>query len=158
MPYQHYYQSPIGTMLLEADEKHLLKVSFKDLDQKESLEKSNVSILLQAVKQLDEYFAGKRKEFTVPLSQQGTAFQQSVWEALTTIPYGGVNNYQDIAVKLCNPKAVRAVGMTNGKNALAIFVPCHRVIGKNGKLTGYAHGLWRKEWLLTFEQKALQQV
>lgn len=146
------YKSPLGTIMLQSDENRLLSLDFTD--QQEVIFSKN-SILEQTVKELDEYFAGKRLEFTVPIHQEGTNFQVSVWKALTTIPYGEVKSYFDIATQVGNPKAVRAVGMTNGRNPIGIIVPCHRVIGKNGKMVGYASGVWRKEWLLNHEKNVL---
>jgi methylated-DNA-[protein]-cysteine S-methyltransferase len=102
--------------------------------------------------QLDEYFLGKRKNFDLPLSLHGTTFQLAVWKQLETIPYGKTKTYKDIAIGVGNEKAVRAVGLTNGRNPIAIVVPCHRVIGSNGKMVGYASGVWRKEWLLAHER------
>lgn len=104
-----------------------------------------------ALTQLSEYFAGTRTHFTLPLAPQGTQFQQKVWQALCSIPYGETCSYGDIAKCIENPKGVRAVGLANGKNPIAIVVPCHRVIGANGKLTGYAGGLERKAGLLKLE-------
>ncbi|MFA0411948.1 methylated-DNA--[protein]-cysteine S-methyltransferase, partial [Vibrio splendidus] len=106
-------------------------------------------------KQLDEYFAGKRTSFDLPLKPQGTDFQLKAWVALTTIPYGETISYGEQAKRMDNPKAVRAVGGANGKNPFSIVVPCHRVIGANGTLTGYTGGMNRKEWLLDFELKIL---
>ena len=103
--------------------------------------------------QLDEYFAGKRKVFDIPLNLCGTKYQKKVWNVLTTIPYGETRSYKDIAAITGNKKASRAVGGANNKNQIAIRVPCHRVIGANGKLTGYAGGLDKKKWLLEHESK-----
>lgn len=103
--------------------------------------------------QLEEYLAGERKRFDLPLCPQGTAFQKKVWEALCTIPYGQTRSYADIAVQIGDPKACRAVGMANNRNPIAILVPCHRVIGKNGDLTGYAGGLEIKRRLLDLEKQ-----
>ena len=106
-----------------------------------------------AVKELEEYFKGKRKEFTVPCRPEGTDFQKRVWEALTRIPYGETRTYKEIAAEAGNPKASRAVGMANNKNPVPIIIPCHRVIGSDGKLTGYAGGLGVKEFLLNLERE-----
>ena len=105
------------------------------------------------MQQLREYFAGKRQVFTLRLLQPGTPFQQKVWETLLSIPFGQTASYLRIAQMLDNPEAVRAIGSANGRNQLAILVPCHRIIGQDGKLTGYAGGLWRKHWLLDHERK-----
>ena len=163
MLYTSYYNSPLGTISLQSNERALLGLDFVNEETELKIkredrsirEESKSKILLQTVKELDEYFAGKRLKFTVPIYQEGTPFQVSVWKALTTIPYGKVKSYLDIATQVGNSKAVRAVGMTNGKNPIAIIVPCHRVIGKNGKMVGYASGVWRKEWLLAHEKKVL---
>ena len=107
----------------------------------------------QAKKEVAEYFEGKRKKFELPLHTPGTDFQNAVWNGLTKIPYGQTVSYQEQANQLQNPKAVRAVASTNGKNRIAIVIPCHRVIGSNGKLTGYAGGIERKKWLIEFEER-----
>ncbi|MDC5805819.1 methylated-DNA--[protein]-cysteine S-methyltransferase [Vibrio europaeus] len=149
------YVSPLGTITLQANEKGLLGVWFEiQTTQPEELGQlsKNDPILIKAIKQLDEYFSGDRREFDLPISAVGTKFQQQVWEALTTIPYGETWSYQDLANAIGNPKAVRAVGLANGKNPVSVIVPCHRVIGKNGKLTGYAGGVERKAKLLKLEQ------
>jgi methylated-DNA-[protein]-cysteine S-methyltransferase len=109
-------------------------------------------VLEAALDQLAAYFAGDLKEFDLPLAAVGTPFQQRVWAELVKIPYGQTWSYLDVAQRLGDPKAVRAVGLANGRNPIAIVVPCHRVIGANGKLTGYAGGLWRKERLLSLER------
>ena len=111
-------------------------------------------VLKKAVSQLEEYFLGQRKEFTLPLNPQGTPFQKQVWEALRTIPYGETRSYKEVAIAIGNPKACRAVGMANNKNPIAIITPCHRVVGANGKMVGYAGGLGIKEALLEVESKA----
>ncbi|WP_394129805.1 methylated-DNA--[protein]-cysteine S-methyltransferase [Shewanella maritima] len=109
--------------------------------------------LIKMIRQLQEYFAGTRLTFDVPLAAKGTEFQQQVWQALTQMQYGEACCYSDIAEQINRPKAMRAVGAANGANPIAIVVPCHRVIGKNGKLTGYAHGLPMKSYLLSLESK-----
>lgn len=114
--------------------------------------KERTDCLQQAFSQLEEYFAGERKVFTLPLAPEGTPFQKKVWQALCTIPYGETRCYQEIAVLSGNAKASRAVGMANNKNPISIFIPCHRVIGKNGKLVGYGGGLDKKEALLKLEK------
>ena len=152
-----YYQSPLGNILLQSNEDVLLRLDFVEKEEKEVVDgkRGERSILAQTIRELDEYFAGKRMKFTVPIHQEGTPFQVSVWKALTTIPFGNIKSYSDIAIQVGSPNAVRAVGMTNGKNPIGIIVPCHRVIGKNGKMVGYASGIWRKEWLLAHEKKVL---
>jgi len=110
------------------------------------------AVLNQTKLQLEEYFSGRRTQFDLPLAAKGTDFQQSVWQALCKIPYGETWSYQQLADEIGNPKAVRAVGLANGKNPISVIVPCHRVIGKNGKLTGYAGGVETKEKLLQLER------
>lgn len=143
------YESPLGTIYLTSNQDALLGVSFSP---RVTEEHGSNSVLEMAIQQLDAYFKGKLHLFTVPLEMHGTAFQKSVWEALCTIPYGTVVSYQDIAIAIDNPKAVRAVGMANNKNPISIIIPCHRVIGKQGSLTGYAGGLDKKQWLLSLER------
>ncbi|HEX7046190.1 MAG TPA: methylated-DNA--[protein]-cysteine S-methyltransferase [Gammaproteobacteria bacterium] len=113
--------------------------------------KENVAPFAKVIRQLEEYFAGKRKDFDLPLAPAGTVFQQSVWKALMTIPFGKAVSYSDIANSIGNPNAVRAVGLANGRNPIPIVIPCHRVIGKDGSLTGYGGGLPIKEKLLALE-------
>lgn len=110
-------------------------------------------VLQQCIDELIEYFQGNRRVFTVPVQQEGTTFQQSVWNELLHIPYGKTISYMDLAKRLGDPKAIRAAASTNGKNNIAIIVPCHRVIGSNNDLVGYGGGLWRKRWLLQMEAK-----
>lgn len=153
MSYQAYYPSPIGLLGITSSQRCITTIDF--VEQNQILEdKTHVpEVIRQAVRELDEYFLGKRKIFTIPYFQKGTHFQMEVWNALTTIPYAETRSYLDISIQIHNPKAVRAVGLTNSKNAIAIVVPCHRVIGKKGHMVGYASGIWRKEWLLFHEKK-----
>ncbi|MGI0117513.1 bifunctional transcriptional activator/DNA repair enzyme AdaA [Zooshikella sp. RANM57] len=144
-----------GVCLLEFVDRRMLETEFKDLQR---LKKANIiagenDYMKQAQQEINEYFAGKRQQFKVTLDTPGTVFQQSVWQCLQTIPYGQTASYQQQAEKLNNPKAIRAVASANGHNRIAIIIPCHRVIGKDGKLVGYAGGLERKRWLLEHEQK-----
>jgi methylated-DNA-[protein]-cysteine S-methyltransferase len=150
----HYYQSPIGCLELTADDKALKSLGFlnKTACESESKTVSN-AVIQQTCKQLDEYFAGKRKVFELPLCPEGTPFQQKVWEALLQIPYGETISYAQLAQSIDNPKACRAVGSANGKNPIAIIIPCHRVINAGGKLGGYSYGLEIKKRLLDLEQK-----
>ena len=158
-------ESPLGTMyscavdqgicLLEFTDRRMLETEFKSL-----AKKLNASIIQGAnihfdtlKLQLDEYFEGKRKVFTVPLYSPGTEFQQSVWQYLQTIPYGSTISYKQQAISIEKPDAIRAVASANGMNRISILIPCHRVIGENGNLTGYGGGLWRKKWLLDMEMK-----
>lgn len=150
------FRSPLGVITLQADDQGLLGAWFETHTTQPDelgLYVENDSILTKVINQLDEYFAGRRSEFELPLAAKGTEFQQQVWHALCNIPYGQTWSYQDLADAIGNPKAVRAVGLANGKNPISIIIPCHRVIGKNGKLTGYAGGVERKAKLLELEQR-----
>ncbi|KAB7666327.1 methylated-DNA--[protein]-cysteine S-methyltransferase [Bacillus sp. B1-b2] len=148
------YPSPIGMVEIIGSEEYIYSILFLAKEEQEYKVNSNTpEIVKQCYDQMDEYFQGKRKTFTFPIKMEGTLFQTKVWNALTTIPYGETGSYKDIANHIENAKAIRAVGSANGKNKLSIVLPCHRIIGANGTLTGYAGGLWRKEWLLLHEQK-----
>ncbi len=154
MNYYHQFSTPLGIMVLQANETGLLGAWFETQTTQPSelgQESATYPILIKAQQQLNEYFAGVRSNFDLPLAARGTPFQQQVWQALTTIPYGQTWSYQQLANAIGNPKAVRAVGLANGKNPLSVIVPCHRVIGKNGRLTGYAGGVERKAQLLALE-------
>jgi methylated-DNA-[protein]-cysteine S-methyltransferase len=152
--YTTYYNSKIGTIEIKGTEEGIISVLYLDsMPEMESKGEEIPVCLKECVLQLNEYFEGKRKEFTVDLIIQGTEFQNKVWNSLREIIYGHTVSYADIAEKVGNSKAVRAVGTTNGKNKINIIIPCHRVIGKDGSLTGYGGGLWRKEWLLEHESR-----
>ncbi|TKC16768.1 methylated-DNA--[protein]-cysteine S-methyltransferase [Robertmurraya kyonggiensis] len=147
------YQSPIGVIEIEGTEEGIYSILFSEKEKLENvLVDDSPAVLQECFDQLDQYFKGTRHEFTIPFLFEGTDFQKTVWTALTKINYAQAGSYKDIAVSIGNEKAVRAVGSANGKNKLSIVVPCHRIIGSNGKLTGYAGGLWRKEWLLKHER------
>lgn len=151
-----FYDSPLGKMTLQANQDGLLGAWFETettLPKELGQYCETCPILVKAIKQLEEYFAGERQRFDLPLAASGTPFQRSVWQALCTIPYGATWSYLQLAEAIGNPKAVRAVGLANGRNPLSIIVPCHRVIGKNGKLTGYAGGVERKAQLLALERE-----
>ncbi len=150
-----YFQSPVGYLRLQADDEGLqsLLLSSLPVDEPGVTEPSSHPILALAYQQLREYFSGMRKEFTVPLAMQGTDFQLAAWQALQNIPYASTVSYKFIAEQIGRPKAMRAVGMANNRNPVAIIVPCHRVIGANGKLVGYAGGLDMKQWLLEHEHQ-----
>lgn len=154
-----YYQkinSPIGPIVIGADDHALLAITFGHEEDKlknaldNPTDQSN-AIIRDTEKQLQEYFAGKRTEFELPIRFKGTEFQEKTWRALLTIPYGETRCYQEQADRIGSPKAVRAVGTTNGLNPIAIVVPCHRVIGKSGKVAGYAGGIENKRFLLNLE-------
>jgi methylated-DNA-[protein]-cysteine S-methyltransferase len=150
-----YYSSPVGDLLIESEEEKILTVAFlKDTRQEEHKTKATD----QCIKELDEYFFKGRKFFTVDLDLQGTAFQVKVWNELLNIPYGQTISYEELAVRVGNIKSIRAVGLANGQNPVAIIVPCHRVIGKNGELVGYGGGVDHKEWLLYHEGSLLKQL
>jgi len=151
--YRLDYQSPIGIIEIEGTDEAICSILFAERDKiLNNIQDDAPKALVDCYHQLDEYFKGERNQFTFPYILEGTDFQKSVWNALTTIQYGQTGSYKDIALSIRNEKAVRAVGSTNGKNKLSIVIPCHRIIGANGKLTGYAGGLWRKEWLLQHEK------
>lgn len=145
-----YVESPIGLIMLEARGEKIVGVSYVD---DLSICEKDTLVLQQAKKQITEYFEGKRKDFDLPIALEGTDFEHKVWMALTKIDYGSVASYKDIAQNIGHNKAYRAIGGTNHKNKLAIVIPCHRVIGSNGKMTGYAGGIWRKTWLIEHEKK-----
>ena len=158
--FYRYHDSPIGRLLLAADETGLQQL-LMDIDDKPwqigEHWRSAANQLDQVCRQLDEYFAGRRQRFEVRLAPQGTAFQQAVWQALQAIPFGHTRCYSDLAAAIARPKAVRAVGAANGANPIAIIIPCHRVIGRDGSLTGYAGGLLRKALLLKLEGTQLPE-
>lgn len=150
---QHFYQkikSPIGELHLVANDKALVYLGFKFREWDDQVKGTN-KIIERTKSQLDEYFAGERKDFDVPYSLGGTEFQNTVWKTLAKIPFGKTWSYQQMAEALKKPTAMRAVGRTNGLNPISIILPCHRVIGKSGSLTGYAGGLPAKEFLLKLE-------
>lgn len=145
-------KSPVGTLFIREQNNALTHISFHNAVQTGDI-MQKTPLLARTAQQLGEYFAGKRKTFDLPLAPQGTAFQKKVWQALTTIPYAQTASYFDIALKTGNPKACRAVGMANHQNPIVIVIPCHRVIGKNGDLTGYGGGLNIKKFLLNLEKE-----
>lgn len=149
-----FINTPLGTAKIKGDENGISVISIL---QEGEISKTIPLELKDAVKQLEEYFAGKRTGFTFSINPKGTEFQQKVWKALLEIPYGKTTSYMDLSKKLGDVKAIRAVASANGKNPLWIVVPCHRVIGSDGSLTGYAGGLWRKKWLLDHENPSQQQ-
>jgi methylated-DNA-[protein]-cysteine S-methyltransferase len=156
--YYRWIDSPLGELLLTANEIALTALALKE--QKYFPEpsphwqaKPDLAILNQAQTQLQEYFDGDRHTFDLPLAPQGTAFQQQVWQCLGDIPFGETRTYGQLAQAIAQPSAVRAVGAANGRNPISIIVPCHRVIARDGTLTGYAGGIERKQWLLNHEQQ-----
>lgn len=147
--------SPLGFVLIEGSDEGISKISVTTNEM--VLSESIPSLFSEVVMQLNEYFEGKRTDFRFKMNPSGTDFQKKVWEELLKIPFGKTASYQEITNKLGDPKAIRAVANANGKNPLWIVVPCHRVIGSDGSLTGYAGGLWRKKWLLEHENPIKQQ-
>ena len=146
-----YYRSPIGMIEIVAAGEGITALNF--VSQEPAGAVPEHPILKAAVSEVDEYFRGARSEFTVPLSTPGTDFQRQVWGRLIRIPYGQTATYSGLAKAVGRPRAVRAVGQANHRNPVSIIIPCHRVIGSDGRLTGYGGGLWRKEWLLAHERK-----
>ncbi|OHT46623.1 methylated-DNA--[protein]-cysteine S-methyltransferase [Flavobacterium tructae] len=151
-----YVNSPLGITKIVGDEDGIAIVSVSDVGDND-ISQTIPKVLEEAVSQLQEYFDGKRTDFDLKLNPKGTDFQQKVWKSLLEIPYGKTISYMDQTKKLGDIKAIRAVASANGKNPLWIVVPCHRVIGTNGSLTGYAGGLSRKKWLLEHENPSTQQ-
>lgn len=144
-----YYSSPVGILEIKSTESHITQLLFNECAKTSS---ENIpAVMKECIRQLDEYFSGSRKYFTLPLAPEGTNFQCSVWKALQTIPYGQTISYKQLAERVENPKACRAVGTANGRNPIAIIIPCHRVIAANGTLGGYAGGLDIKTILLKLE-------
>ncbi|HMT74969.1 MAG TPA: methylated-DNA--[protein]-cysteine S-methyltransferase [Chitinophagaceae bacterium] len=157
--YTTYYQSPIGLLKISGTEMFISEVSFYDASHKQTPRNKHIPpLLINCLEELIQYFNGELRNFTLPLNQPGTTFQQDVWNLLTQIPFGKTISYLDLARKTGDSKATRAVANANGKNHIAIIVPCHRVIGSNKELTGYAGGLWRKKWLLDHEAKVAYGV
>ncbi len=144
-----YYQSPIGLIQIKSINQKICSVLFVEKESEALMIDSSLN--KECIKQLKEYFTGTRLQFDLPIFQVGTDFQQKVWNEVCKIPYGDTCTYSLLAYKIGDIKSIRAVGTTNGKNKIAIIVPCHRVIGSDGHLTGYAWGLDKKEWLLKHE-------
>lgn len=148
-PYQAFFSSEIGNIRITANETAVETLYFVEETAAPSPEMPPV--LQECLRQLEAYFRGELKDFSLKLQPQGTAFQQSVWQQLLEVPYGSTATYLDIARRLGDRNAVRAVGSANGRNPISLIIPCHRIIGANGRLIGYGGGLWRKEWLLRHE-------
>ena len=148
-----YYQSPIGLLKVGGTADYISEVTFIDDESKMEETAESKGLLYQCIEELIEYFSGKRTEFTVPVNQKGTDFQTRVWGELLGINYGKTISYMTLAKRLGDPNCIRAAASSNGKNNIAIIVPCHRVIGSNQSLVGYAGGIWRKKWLLDHENK-----
>lgn len=152
MNYASVIASPVGTITILADDEFVHVITFAE---KDITGLSENGLTVKVAKQLNDYFKGDLKDFDFPLKQKGTEFQQEVWQNLLTIPFGETTSYAKFSAH--NPLAIRAIAAANGKNNIAIVVPCHRVIGSNGKLVGYAGGLWRKQWLLQHEREVSQK-
>jgi methylated-DNA-[protein]-cysteine S-methyltransferase len=150
-----YYQSPVGLIRIAGNEQFISEINFIDKFEKPPPDKRKQipQLVIQCVEELIQYFHGQRKSFDLPVSQAGSAFQQKVWNELTAIPFGKTISYLELSRRLGDSKAIRAAAAANGRNNVAIIIPCHRVIGSNNKLVGYAGGLWRKKWLLDHEAK-----
>jgi methylated-DNA-[protein]-cysteine S-methyltransferase len=152
MNYASVIASPVGAITILADDEFVHVITFAE---KDITGLSENALTTKVAKQLNDYFKGDLKDFDFPLKQKGTEFQQEVWQNLLTIPFGETTSYAKFSAH--NPLAIRAIAAANGKNNIAIVVPCHRVIGSNGKLVGYAGGLWRKQWLLQHEREVSQK-
>jgi methylated-DNA-[protein]-cysteine S-methyltransferase len=148
-----YYQTPVGIAQITEEDGYITRIHI--LDREHETTTAETPLLKEAIRQFDEYFAGTRKKFDLPINQTGTDFQQQVWQELLKIDYGKTITYNQQSIQMNNPLAIRAIAAANGKNNLWVVVPCHRVIGSNGSLTGYAGGLWRKQWLLEHEAKVI---
>ncbi|MBM7691097.1 methylated-DNA-[protein]-cysteine S-methyltransferase [Peribacillus deserti] len=157
MIYTGYYESPIGLIKIESTDRHILSLRFSERGTVLPAQGLQHPIIGEALTQLAEYFKGARISFSLPLEKRGTPFQKKVWEQVNTISFGSTRSYMDIAYETGSAKAVRAVGNANSKNKLLIVIPCHRVVGSRGQLTGYAEGIWRKEWLLNHEKVSLNK-
>jgi len=144
-----HYRSPIGIIKVKETDAQISSIIF--LEEEIDLIQPETELLQLTIQQLHKYFAGKRSMFDFPCHQNGTPFQQQVWQELSKVGFGKTKSYLQLSERFGNPLAIRAIASANGKNKLWIVVPCHRIIGKNGELTGYAGGLWRKKWLLQHE-------
>ena len=157
---QAYFSSPIGILEIRSSGNAISHILFvnswkgtKADEEKIVISVPESKVIKKCIQELDEYFKGARKHFSVPTLQTGTEFQQKVWDQLSKIPYGNTISYLELSKRIGNTKAIRAIGTANGNNSISIIIPCHRVIGSNGKLVGYAGDLWRKKWLLEHEGK-----
>jgi len=171
MKYGIHMETPMGPIAVAEDGNGICDLCFgtlEELSRREEkrggkepalpVQEAETPLLAEARRQLSEYFAGERKEFSLPLSISGTEFQKRDWEALQKIPYGETRSYKQVAEMIGNPKACRAVGLANNRNRIAIVIPCHRVIGADGSLVGYAGGLAYKEWLLGLEKRESSEI
>ncbi|MEI8133520.1 MAG: methylated-DNA--[protein]-cysteine S-methyltransferase [bacterium] len=154
LQYSGICESPLGLIAIDGTDFGITSVAFVEHSPNDLI---SSPLIAEAMNQLEEYFSGKRNEFSLLLSPEGTEFQKQVWNALQSIPFSETRSYLDIALQLGDKNLTRAVGAANGKNPIAIIIHCHRVIGEDGSLTGYAGGLHRKQWLLNFESPVQQQ-
>ena len=158
--YKKYVNLPVGKIEIIEENEKIIELNIyneEKNEQKNNIIEKDTKLLLETQKQLKEYFKGKRTKFEIPLNPKGTEFMKKVWKELLNIPYGEVRTYKEIAEKIGNSKASRAVGMANNKNPIPIIIPCHRVIGSNNKLVGYALGLDMKKYILDLERKVVSQ-
>jgi methylated-DNA-[protein]-cysteine S-methyltransferase len=146
-------QTALGKLGIAEQDGNITEVYFANEVIPQDVELVETVLINEAFSQLNAYLAGELREFSLPLAPRGTVFMQTVWKALCTVPYASTASYKDIAIAIGNPKAVRAVGLANNKNPIPIFIPCHRIIGSNGKLVGYSGGLEIKEFLLALEKR-----
>jgi methylated-DNA-[protein]-cysteine S-methyltransferase len=146
-----YYKTPVGVCQITEEDGFITRIHI--LDQEHEVTEPETPLTRQVINEFDEYFTGTRKTFDFPIKQPGTDFQQQVWQELLKIGYGNTISYNQQSLQMGSPLAIRAIAAANGKNNLWVVVPCHRVIGSNGSLTGYAGGLWRKKWLLEHEAR-----
>lgn len=151
--FEHFYTSPIGRIKIVADTDCIQSLTFIEDTETESNKDGieSPAVIHQCIEELMQYFNGSRTQFSVPINQSGTDFQQKVWKELYEVPYAKTLSYAELAKKLGDPKVIRAAASANGKNKIAIIIPCHRIIGSDSNLTGYAWGLSRKKWLLQHE-------
>jgi methylated-DNA-[protein]-cysteine S-methyltransferase len=157
--YFTYYQSPVGLLKIGGTDNYIAELIFMDNNDQVIHGEPGISeVMHQCTEELIEFFNGKRRNFDIPVYQEGTAFQQRVWGELVNIPFGKTISYLDLAKQLGDVKAIRAAASTNGKNKICIIVPCHRVIGSDKSLIGYSGGLWRKKWLLQHEFRVVHGV
>jgi len=152
-----FYKSPIGVIEIKGNNDTIISLKYNDNEEVDLKMKSDLPIIEECIKQLNEYFQGVRKEFTIIFELNGTEFQKKVWKEVNKVKYGTVRSYGRIAQNINSPQASRAVGNANAVNKLPIIIPCHRIIGSNGKLIGYGGGIWRKQWLLNHEKNTLHQ-
>jgi methylated-DNA-[protein]-cysteine S-methyltransferase len=155
-----YYQSPVGLIRIAGNDQFISEILFVDNIEKPPVDRKRQlpPLVIQCVEELIQYFHGQRKSFDLPINQAGSTFQQKVWNELAAIPFGKTISYLELSRRLGDSKAIRAAAAANGRNNVAIIIPCHRVIGSNNKLVGYAGGLWRKKWLLEHEAKLAHGV